>query len=288
MANRIVVCGKGTVLGNAFASYLKKKGYELTMLSADDLTRTPAPMLAKHIDGCYAVCNTAGADFVAKWSDRYVHDIYCSRMLSIRAVIESLRYCENKPKVVLQLSNAMIYDQYEVHDDFSVQYGETFTSEVAQMETKETMKLRKRFPEVRLVLVRCGYIMSKSHGLFSLLKRLFRRKISGYVGDGYQCIPMIHIDDAIKAGEMFINNDNANGIFNLTIPEMASLRELSEAFSSRDKSWHLPFLHIFVRILTGRAIALLEQNCKVEPKRLQGMGFVFQYPNVDSIVESLY
>ncbi len=288
MASRVVICGKGTVLGNALSAYLKDKGYELTMLSADDLTRTPAPMLAKRIDGCYAVCNTVGANFVAKWSDRYVHDIYCSRMLSIRAVIEALRYCKDKPQVVLQLSNAMIYDPYEVHDDFSVQYGETFTSEVAQMETKEIMKLRKRLPQVRLVLVRCGYIMSKSHGLFSLLKRLFRRKISGYVGDGYQCIPMIHIDDAVKACEMFINNDNANGIFNLTIPEMASLRELSEAFSSRDKSLHFPFMDIFVRILTGRAIALLEQNCKVEPKRLQNMGFEFEYPNVDAIVRSLY
>jgi len=288
MADKIVICGKGTILGNAFASYLKKKGYDVTMLSADDLNKTPAPLLAKKISGSRAICNTAGADFVAKWSDRYIHDIYCSRMLSIRAVIESLRYCEKKPQVVLQLSNAMIYDPYEVHDDFSVQYGETFTSEVAQMETKEIMKLRKKHPDVRLVLVRCGYIMSKSHGLFSLLKKLFRRKISGYVGDGYQCIPMIHIDDAVSAGEMFLNNDTANGIFNLTIPEMASLRELSEAFATHDKSWHLPFLDIFIRLLTGRAVALLEQNCKVEPKRLEQMGFKFKYPNVNSIVESLY
>ncbi len=288
MAGKVVVCGKGTLLGNAFAAYLKKKGYEVVMLSADDLNRTPAPLLAKIIDGCWAVCNTAGADFVAKWSDRYIHDIYCSRMLSIRAVIESFRYCVYKPQVVLQLSNAMIYDPYEVHDDFSSQYGNTFTSEVAQMETKEIMKLRRRHPEVRLVLVRCGYIMSKVGGLFLLLKKLFRHKISGYVGDGYQCMPMVHIDDAVRAGELFLNDNNADGIFNLTIPEMASLRELSEAFSVHDRGWHLPFLNFFVRLMTGRAVALLEQNCKVEPKRLEKMGFIFNYPNVGAIVESLY
>ncbi|MCQ2229927.1 MAG: DUF1731 domain-containing protein [Bacteroidales bacterium] len=288
MSEKIVVCGKKTILGRSLAEYLKSKGHEVVMLSDDDLSNIPAPTLAKRIDGSHAICNTIGAPYVAKWSDRYMHDIYCTRMLAIRAVISAIKYCEHKPKVMMHMSNAMVYDQYEVHDDYSAQYSDSFIAEVGQMETKEALKIRKQQPDVRLVLVRCGYVMSKSDGLFPLIKKLFTRKISGLVGDGYQCIPMVHIADAVSATERLLYDESAEGIFNLTIPQMASLRELSDAFEARDHGFHLPLFNVFVRILTGRAVALLEQNCKVEPRRLQSTGFQFQYPDVQSIVNSLF
>lgn len=288
MSSKIVICGRRSQFGKALFDYLKSRGYEIVLLSSDDLNNTPAPMLAKRIDGCYAVCNAIGAPYVAKWSDRYMHDIYCTRMLAIRAVIAAFKYCTNRPKVMMHLSNAMVYDQYEVHDDFSTQYSDSFIAEVGQMETKEVLKMRKQQPDVRILLVRCGYLMSKSDGLFPLIKKLFTRKIGGLVGDGYQCIPMVHITDAVSATERLLHDESAEGIFNLTIPQMASLRELSDAFEARDHGFHLPLFNVFVRILTGRAVALLEQNCKVEPRRLQSSGFQFQYPDVQSIVNSLF
>lgn len=286
--SRIVVCGRKTELGKAVSAELKQQGYEVVLISADELSENNAPLIAKKFDGALAVCNTIGVPYVAHWSDTYVHDIYCSRMLAIREIIEAFRYCKEKPKAFIHVSNAMVYDEYEVHDEFSTQYTDSFTAEVGLMETKEVLKAHKRNPEMRLSIVRSGYLMYRSGGLFKVLHRVCNSRVFGCLGDGFQCLPMIHIKDAAKAISMITADDNAVGIINLTIPSIASMRELTVAIRNKSRGPHITLPDFVVKFLVGRAVSMLEQNCKVIPSRLTSMGFTFTYPNVDSIISDLY
>lgn len=282
----IAICGLQTPLGLALRDALVRAGYEVHEIRDSDLKLTP-PILGKRLSGAAGIVNLYGEPYVAKWTGRYEFDIYKSRLEALRALGTAIHYSAVKPKFFITMSNAMVYDQYEVHDEYSTAYGDTFMSEVARMETDETMKLSVKEPELRLVLLRMGYIMSQHGEAYPLIASLAKLGWGGRVDDGFQCLPMIHEVDAVRAILDIAEDDSANGIFNLTIPEMASMNELVDAFAqSTSKRQHrLP--KFFIKMITGRAFDLLEQNCKVKPSRLLQKGFSFTYPTVKDIISNL-
>lgn len=286
MAGKVAICGMSTYIGKALAEELRRNYIDTVGISSSDMQQ-PAPDLARKLDGCIAVCNLTGEPKLTKWTSRSQYDIFSSRIMSVRSVVEAVRYCENRPSVVICLSNALVYDQYEVHDDFSTQYGNTFMAEVGQIETKEALKLKRYTPEIRIIVARTGYIMSQRGGIFPLLRKLCRIGFGGIIGDGYQCLPMVHIDDAAQALLMLATNTKCEGIYNITIPQIASMRELCDGLRRRMGRHQLSVPKSIVSILAGRASTLVEQNCKVQPQRLHMSGYHFQYPDIEEILKEL-
>ena len=282
----VAICGVQSPLGQALFETLTCAGTNIVVIKDSDLRLSP-PALARKLNNVKVVINLYGEPYVAKWTGRYEFDIYKSRLEAIRAIGTAIRYADPKPECFMVMSNAMVYDPYEVHDEYSTVYGDSFMSEVAQMETDETMKIAGKEPQLRLVLVRMDYIMSNLGGAYPLLSSLARMGWGGSVTDGYQCLPMIHEIDAVRAMIGIASDGKSSGIYNMTIPEMASMNELVEAFANTmDKKQHrLP--KFIVRLATGRAYNLLEQNCKVIPQRLINEGFEFLFPTVGSIIKDL-
>ena len=160
-------------------------------------------------------------------------------------------------------------------------------SEVGRMETTEAMKLTHYDLGIKLGIIRLGYIMSDDSGAYPLLASLARIGWGGRVDDGYQCLPMVHVSDAVRAIIAIACTSSMQGIYNLTIPEMASMNELVKAFATSTSRSQRRLPKFIIRLLTGRAINLLEQNCKVVPRRLMEAGFSFNYSDVESIVRDL-
>ena len=155
------------------------------------------------------------------------------------------------------------------------------------METMEMMKLKKKYKDKRLIILRSGYVMCRRGGVYPILRRLSRLHLAGVIDDGYQCIPIVHINDAANAILFLIDSENAEGIFNISIPEMCSMRELVDSIKKYQSGFQLPLPRTLLRSLAGRATELFEQNCKVSPQRLTQMGFQFLYPNIDSVIHAL-
>ncbi len=286
MYNTIAICGQSSPFSKAYTKILNKSGFKTKVLSSN-LLKQPSPDIAKEIDGCFAVCNMAGVPIVAKWNDHYVHDIYCSRMLSIRYLLTAFLYCKDKPKIFINMSNAMIYDEYEVHDDYSTLYGESFLCEVGEMETKEVMKMQKKLPDTRFIIARSGYFINKKNGLFPLLRKINVLGLGSRIGNGHQCIPIVHIDDAAEAVFFLTTDINCQGIYNITAPEIASMNEIISAFSGNFGLKLLSTPKPLIRLLVGDAISILEQNCKVLPSRLINAGFSFKYKNAKEIISAI-
>ena len=282
----VAICGIGTPLGKELREQLKDKDCNILEIRGTDL-RLPAPALAEKIAGIDGVINLYGEPYVAKWKGRYEFDIYRSRQLAIRSISNALRFAKPEPKFFITLSNAMVYDTYDVHDEYSSSYGDSFMSEVGQMETQEVIRATKQCPDIRLLLVRAGYLMSASGGAYPILARMAKIGWGGRIDEGYQCIPMVHVADAAASLIMLAENEEAKGVYNLTIPEMASMNELVKAFSTTVGKSQRRLPKFIIKLIVGRAVNLLEQNCKVVPSRLNAMGFKFGHPNVESIIRSL-
>lgn len=282
----VAICGAEKPLGLALKAKFAEIGVKVLTLGEMDL-RQPAPTLGEKMNGVDGIINLYGEPYVAKWKGRYEFDIYRSRLVAIRSLGTAMRYMEKQPDFFITVSNAMVYDQIEVHDEYSMSYGDTLMAEVGQMETKETMKIAKHNGDVRVIIARVGYLMCTTGGAYPMLNKLAKIGWGGRVADGYQCIPMIYEQDAVSALVHVSENKTSQGIYNLTLPEMASMNELVTAFSSVvGKSQHrLP--KFLIKLFTGRALFLLEQNCKVIPSRLQSENFEFKCNNVMELVQTL-
>lgn len=269
-------------LAHCYAQLLKQSGYDVVRLSVSDLS-LPAFELASKLDGSYAVCNFSPVPLLARWTSRSQFDIYSSRMMSLRAYGAAISHCKQKPQIFICISNAMLYDQYEVHDDFSSVFGQTFFTEVGLMETRCTLDIGKVAPNMRLIVARLGFVMCKGSGAFPIMNKLSKIRLGGVVGDGYQCLPMVHVRDAARAIAHLTKSHDSAGIYNVSLPELASMEELVSAFNKKQVSVPL----ILIKLFAGRASAVLEQNCKVLPSRLSAEGFVFEHQNVREIISSL-
>lgn len=283
---RVAICGADKPLGLALRAAFAEMGVNVLSLGESDL-RMPAPSLGENMDGVDGIINLYGEPYVARWKGRYEFDIYRSRLVAIRSLGTAMLYMKRSPRFFITVSNAMVYDMLEVHDEYSMLYGDTLMSEVGQMETKETMKVSRLVSNVRVIIARAGYLMCSRGGAYPMLHRLARIGWGGRVDDGYQCIPMIYEKDAVNAIIHLSRNNASQGIYNLTLPEMASMNELVAAFADAiGKSQHrLP--KFLIKVFAGRAFNLLEQNCKVVPSRLLAEDFKFQCQNVFEIVKDL-
>lgn len=283
----IAVIGYKTALGRGLKKRLRAKGHVVREIDREHLTKLTPVQLGMWLSGCSVVLDVTTTPFIAKWTGRYQYGLYADRMELIKAIVASLKYCDPVPDLLLNLSNCMVYDKYEVHDDYSSQYDDGFFAEVGAMELSETLKAQKYARKMHIALLRTGYVMSVNSPAFKVLRKSSHFGIGGIVDDGYQCLPMIHEQDLLDIIELIIEN-NAQGIFNVTIPEMASMNELVDAIKDHVGTKQISLPRWLLNVIMGRAVAMLEQNCKVIPTRLNDMGYKFLYPDVESIMKKCF
>lgn len=284
----VAVIGYKTTLGRSLRDKLRQRGCIVREITREHLSKLPPLQLGEWLSGCSAVLDVTSTPYIAKWTGRYQYGLYADRLSIIRSITTALKYSEKKPGLLLNLSNCMVYDKYDVHDDFSSQYDDGFMAEVGEMELSETMKAKEVARDTRIVLLRTGYVMSSTSAAFKVLRNSAKIGIGGIIDDGYQCLPMIHEEDLESIIEEFVFRDDVQGIYNVTIPNMASMSEMMESIYSRISRRQITLPKWMLKILMGRAVLMLEHNCKAIPSRLTTMGYAFKYPDVDSIMEKCF
>ncbi len=98
----------------------------------------------------------------------------------------------------------------------------------------------------------------------------------------------MHIEDLIRAYLTAIENEQYEGIYNLTAPNPTTNAGLSKALG---KALHRPtFMRIpgfAVKLKLGDAAILLTSGQHALPKRLTESGFVFQFPEIETAIIDL-
>ncbi len=278
---KIAICAPQTTLAKEYKKLLSS--YQIETIEIDDRDFLYPALLASKINGVHALCNFSSVPYLTRWTTDSQFEIFSSRHLALRTFDAIFSLCNSKPKIFICISNAMQYDQYEVHDDYSTGFGNSFFAELGKMETKLSLELARNHPEIRLVIARLGFTFNYKTGAYPILRRLSKFRLGGVFGDGYQCLPVIHINDATRAIFRLTTDDNCTGIYNITTPEITAMYELVSAFGKTQFSLPRPFINF----LAGRASAIIEQNCKVVPNRLLTENFTFEYPNINSIIDNL-
>ena len=297
---RILVSGGSGFLGRALSARLQEDGADVTWLSRSP--SRPAPEGIRVIgydalapgDRFDAVVNLAGAGIAERrWSDRRKEVLCESRLGPTRTLLQWMRRCERRPRVLLSGSAVGWYgarddtpltEDSPAHEDFSHAMCEAW--EAAAMEAVAL--------GVPVLLLRTGIALHPGGGMLRRLLLPFKLGLGGRLGDGNQVLSWVAREDWVEAVRVLLRRhldgagDALVGPVNLTSPEPVSNAGFTRALGRalrRPTVFAVPAP--VLKLALGEMSTLLLDGQRVLPRRLRESGFEFRHPGLAPYLESV-
>lgn len=303
-SKKIVVTGGTGLIGKQLCKALLNKGYYVVLLSRNPSSAKKIlpevheihywndyenKSYSEFLEGAFGVVHLGGANIAAKkWTSKYKDEIYKSREISTRILVNSISALKEKPEVFVSSSAVGIYGnrgEEILTEDSSL--GSDFLSEVCKVWEDEASKVEKL--NVRCVKVRTGIVLSKDGGALKKMITPFKWFIGGPLGDGKQGMSWIHITDIVNLFLFAIENKEVNGVLNGTAPNYVSMGVFAKILG---KIMHRPSIFkvpefVLILLLGEGADAVLSSQF-VYPKQAIQFGYKFQYPTLEAALLSLF
>jgi uncharacterized protein (TIGR01777 family) len=296
---KIFVSGGTGFVGTTLARYLLDAGHRviatgtssrhknidhenLLFISADTTKKGPWQDSLQDVD---ALINLAGRTIFNRWSERYKKEIYNSRILTTRNLVEAIP--GNKDIVFCSTSAVGYYgdrDEEILTEDAGP--GNDFLATVSIDWEKEAFLAEKK--GVRVAVMRFGVVLGKNGGALAKMIPAFKSFAGGPIGSGNQWFPWIHMDDLISAMMFIIENQDMKGPVNFCAPNPVRNRDFAKAFGKmlgRPSFMRAP--SFMIRTLMGEMSTSVMSSQRVVPDKLLKNGFEFQYPDIKTALNHL-
>lgn len=296
---KIFISGGTGFVGTNLAQYLLDKGYTVMAtgtssahtrvshenfryISADTTKKGPWQDLLKDVD---VQINLAGRTIFNRWSERYKKQIYYSRILTTRNLVEAM---PDDKEVVLCSTSAVGYygDRAEEILTEEALPGNDFLAKVSIDWEKEAFLAEKK--GARVAVMRFGVVLGKNGGALAKMIPAFKSFAGGPIGSGKQWFPWIHLEDLISAVMFIIENKDIKGPVNFCAPNPVRNRDFAKALGrilGRPSFMRAP--SFMIRTLMGEMGTIVMSSQRVVPDRLLKNGFEFQYPDVEKALNNL-
>ena len=296
---RVVITGGTGLIGRALTTELAGHGFEVAVVSRHGTSVAGATTSRSWdgksadgwgdlVDGAVAIGNLAGEPIAGRWTPGKKDMIRSSRTDAGHAIILAIAKAKSKPKMLVQSSAVGFYGpRADEPLTEQAEAGDDFLSEVCvawEASTEGAAELG-----VRRCVMRTGIVLSLDGGAFPRMLLPFRLFAGGPVGSGHQYLPWIHLDDVVAAYRFVIENDQCDGVFNLTAPNPLSNREASREIGRRLKRpAFIPAPGFALRMVLGEMSTLVLDGQRAIPARLEETGYQFQYQTLDAALVSLF
>jgi uncharacterized protein len=280
----IAISGASGLIGSRLTKHFESKKWEVIPLGRKDFAGT-TQVLARKLEQAGVLINLAGAPLIKRWTEKHKKEIYNSRVLTTRKLVEAMKQAKNKPSLFISTSAVGIYDQTHLHDDHSTHFEGNFLSEVCIDWESEAEKASEF---ARLAIIRLGVVMAREGGALKTMLPPFKLGIGGKIASGKQPFAWIHIADVVSAIDFIIACNKTNGVYNLAAPGLINNRQFTTALGKALKrpAWFtVPAFAL--RLLYGEAALTLTGGQKVVPARLEKSGFEFKHPEINQALKDL-
>jgi uncharacterized protein (TIGR01777 family) len=240
------------------------------------------------LNGKDAVIHLAGANLGAKrWNEKYKKIAYDSRVISTRNLVEAIKSVDQKPKVFICSSAVGYYGNRNDEElDESSLPADNYLANLCKDWEAEAAKVEEI--GIRRVSVRTGLVLDKNEGLLKQMLPAFKLFVGGYLGNGKQWFPWIHINDIVGIYLHAIDNESISGAVNAASPGIVRMKEFATAFG---KVLHRPALFpipkIAVKILKGGLGNYVTDSQKVIPNKLIRNGYKFKFEKLEDALRNL-
>jgi uncharacterized protein (TIGR01777 family) len=238
-------------------------------------------------DGADAIVNLAGAPLNRPWTPRYKRVIRDSRVDAGRAVVEAVQAARSRPAVVIQASGVSLYgprgDERVTEEE---EAANTFLGRTAIEWEGATAAVESL--GVRRAVLRSGVVLSMQGGALPLMALPFRFFVGGALGSGNQWLPWVHIKDEVRAIRFLIDNDAAQGPFNLTAPHPVTNVQFSQTLGRVvRRPAYLRVPAFVLRLVLGELSTVVLDGQRAVPSRLQDLGFAFRFPQLEAALRDV-
>jgi len=294
----ILVTGSSGLIGSALIPSLLEKGHRVTRLvrhalktGAEEIQWDPdaGTIDLPKLEGMEGVVHLAGDPIAAgRWTPQKKARIRDSRVKGTKFLAESLARLQQPPKVIVCASAIGYYGNRgnEILREESAP-GTGFLAEVGQQWEKAAEPAAQR--GIRVVNLRFGIVLSPRGGALSMMLVPFKMGMGGNLGSGKQVMSWVAIDDVIGAIHHVLATQGIRGPVNVVAPHPVTNGEFTKTLGSvlrRPTFFQVPALA--ARLLFGElADEALLASARVEPTRLLGSGYSFQYPDLEGALRHL-
>jgi uncharacterized protein len=294
---RIVVCGGAGYIGQALVRRLVARGDAVTILSRGGQGLGMNPIRCtwnpyklsewtKVFDGVDTVVNLVGERAVGtRLTDENKRLIRDSRVLVTENIVRAFAEATQKPRLLLNVSGIGYYGDHPASErvDESSEPGHDFFSRLCvdwEAASEGACALG-----MRVVNPRMGIVFGPEGGALEVMAMPFKLFVGGKIGSGKQGISWIHMDDAVSALLLCIDDPEMPQKVNVCSPNPASNAEVSSAIA---KALHRPSWlrapSLAIKTLFGEGADAILTGQYATPKVLQSRGFQFKHSDVAQAV----
>ena len=296
---KILITGGSGFVGSNLSDFLLRRGHRIIAIgrsepqhrvehenyrfvAADTTGRGP---WQKELADADAVVNLAGATIFRRWTKKYKKQIYDSRILTTRNVVEALP--SNTNLTLCSASGAGYYGSRR--DDIlkeDEKAGSDFLSGVSMEWEQEALLASAK--GVRVALMRFGVILGKNGGAMSKLIPPFKMFVGGPLGDGNQWFPWLHLDDLMSAVEFVLDHQEVSGPLNFCGPNPVRNRELAQTLGEvLSRPSFMPAPAFMIRLAAGEFGDVFLGSQRTLPDKLLNHGFSFKYPEIRGAIRAI-
>lgn len=301
----MVIAGAGGVVGRALVRAAANR-YELVVLTRGDTTlpgtrsvrwnpsaaadgdEAALTALARELDGAAALVNLAGSSIAAgRLDEAHVRRVRESRERAGATLVAAAQRADAPPPVWFQASGIDIYGDG----------GERVLDETTSVDGDGPIQVVGRAWEAsadpasafaRVILGRIGVVLAPDAEAWTKLLLPIRLFVGGPLGSGRQWFPWIEADDLARAILFLIEDERAEGPYNLVAEPVRQIELTRLAARALRRPAIVPAPAFALRIALGRvADVLLLTSKRAVPARLREAGFTFEAPTAEAAVAKL-
>lgn len=249
----------------------------------DPTTGLLNPAQAENLDGVIHLAGKSIGD--GRWSESAKSEIRNSRVQATRILAENLVRLNAPPKVVVSASAIGVYgNRGEALVTEESPTGDDFLSQVADDWEQACDIIRDA--NIRVAHPRLGIVLHPGGGALAKMLPLFRFWLGGRLGSGKQFWSWISRIDCVRAIVWMLENESAEGPFNLVAPEPLTNAEFTTQLgAAMGKPTILPAPAFALRLALGEmADALLLNSCRVSSQKIETAGFQFEHRTFGSFL----
>lgn len=307
---KILISGGTGLIGQALSKALVANQHQVTILSRSPQkyqATMPDVTLVKwngrssegwgHLmEETDAVINLAGASLAGesmvdiltkRWSRESKEIMLQSRTLAGQAITQAIEAAQNKPSVLLQSSAVGYYGPRGLEDVAEDNpYGDDFLSSICVAWEQSTAPVEAM--GVRRIILRTGLVLDDAGGILPMILLPFRLFVGGRIGSGKQGIPWIHITDEIASILFLLENEAAQGAYNLSAPNPVTNAEFGKvAAKVLKRPFFLPTPAFALKLALGEKSTLVLDGQRAVPTRLLESGYTFAFTDLEKALTNL-
>jgi uncharacterized protein (TIGR01777 family) len=229
-----------------------------------------------------------------RWSKKRKQEIVDSRVHSGELLVKALQENTNKVKAVISMAGIGWYGEDKTRKASATYFKEGDPADEGFL-GDTCVKWENAIKPVtalgkRLVIFRCGMVLSNDGGALTEFKKPVRAGLATILGGGDQVVSWIHIDDLCRMFQYALDNEKIQGEYNTVSPQPVTNKNLMITLAKKVKgSFYIPiYVPSFVlKLALGELSVEILKSTKVSCEKIINSGFQFLYPSLEVALDDL-